>query len=149
MGSVLLTLPETNYNFSSIFCLTISHCLSFLTDRCPFNPWAISWFVLHHNHTPNSHLQDPTRLFPGCTDYQFHIPLISLVSKHRNLTPLLSRARILTIFPEPHSLTFLFPKLPLPDKLFSLHRCISLQFLQKYLYDTEVYNFIKETVRHV
>lgn len=123
--------------------LTIS---GFWPDPFPFNPRAIFRFVLYHNRTRNSHLGDATRLLTCCPGYRFHIPLIFLVSKNRNLTPLFSLPMQQEYCPYSPSNTasrfsFLF-------ETNYFHR-ISLKFPSQYLYYTGVYNFIKETVRHV
>lgn len=148
IGSVLLTIPETNYNFSSflsynisvsafwqitvllipglspdLFCITIT--ILILTFKTPHDPsqaeQTVSSTFLSFPWSPST---ETSCLFYQEQEYW------------------------------PYSLshtasTFLFPKLPLPEKLFSLHRCISRKFLQKYLYDIGVYHFIKETVRRI
>lgn len=139
-GSVLTSRDKLRF-FQCFFCLTVSHCLSFLTDHFPVNAWAISWFVLLHNHTFKTpqHSSQAVQTISS-TFLSFLCPPSTETSclfyQERNTDHIPWATQ--THF---SSLSFLF-------QTNSFH-CISLKFLQKHTCNTRVYNFIKETVRRV
>lgn len=78
--TLLLSLLFLHFQTKIFPVIFVSHYLAvsgFWPDPFPFNPWAIFWFVLHHNHSsfsPSRHHTTPCMLNRISVPHTSHFP---------------------------------------------------------------------------